>query len=498
VGSAVPGSRKQPIRLTAAICLLSPALLLFIALLRMRYPFDLSWLEGMVMRMSWRWAQGLPLYTEPSINHVALPYFPLYYVVVGYLYRLTGEAYWVGRLVSLLSTLATGALVYWIVRRETRNRLLSLAGVGMWCASYGFCGYYFDINRIDSLSMVFLLAAYAMALYRTGLWSAALAGVLLAAAGLTKQNLFVFVAPLSFALAMRKDFRRAAALVGALVLVAAPTIWLWNRNSDGWFYRLTSDFVTFTVARSRLFSVPLRILWRFPLPLLVMVFYVLGEIDRRRWRALIADPWLGFWLVALAVSWVFQLPVIGYKNANMPIALATSICACLMFPAVLETKRKDYTWLRKPRRWLLPVAAAVAVFAGSTPGLRQIPRRADWQAAREVRRLVQSTPGIVFIPESLLPEPNVQPFHEMSYSDLRAGAFRPWINKSLQRIRSELAALKPTLVLASMDLANNPLYGKYLTGLSCRPIDAKMKIHTFTGQIFHLSWICTRTGSEKP
>ncbi len=490
--AAIAKRNGSSITLATLIALLPAAAFFFVAFSRLRYPLDLEWLEGTIVEMGWRWARGLPLYTVPSIQHIAQPYFPLYFMIIGFLYRWTGPVYWVGRLVSIFGTTATAALAYWIVRRETKHRLLGLVAAGLWFATFGFNGFFFDLNRVDSLAMFFLLAAYAVAFYRSGILYGALAGLLLAASVLTKQNHLAFIAPIVFAQLMRKEYRGAAALVAAFALVLVPSIWFLNRDSHGWFWLMTMKFVRFYVRWPRATMFFLRLVRYLAIPLAVIVLFLLRKIDARRWREILADPWLGFWFASVALSLLFQLPPGGYLNANMPAALATAIASCLLLPRVLAAERHNYAWLRNPRRWLIPLATAAAIFLASSRGVGQIPPPDRWRVAQELRSFVRAQKGVVVIPELAIPEPNVLTFHEVSYNDLRHTKRGVWTAAYLAKIQKELADLKPDVVIASGDYGRFPTYHDLVVGMTGRALEKNLRVWVVTGRTTQLSWVFTR------
>lgn len=89
-------------------------------------PYGLEYGDGWNAYVSDWWGNGGLNYiytprdqTFPFFN---MPYTPLYYLIVGTFYPLTGPAFWVGRVVSLLAAFGTCILFFFIVRRLTGSK----------------------------------------------------------------------------------------------------------------------------------------------------------------------------------------------------------------------------------------------------------------------------------------------------------------------------------------------------------------------------------------
>jgi 4-amino-4-deoxy-L-arabinose transferase-like glycosyltransferase len=474
--------------LIAAIAAFPALKFVYVAFSRLRYPWDLEWLEGQCMEMAHRFAQGLPLYTPPSVHHVALPYFPLYFVVTGLIYRAAGVSYWAGRLVSTLATLATGGIVFWVVRRTVRQLAPAMIAAGLWFAAYGFSGFFYDLNRVDSLAMFFLAAAYAAAFARAGVGAGLTAGALLAASALTKQNHVLFVGPLLFVQLVRGDRRGAVAGAATFVALFGAAAWLWNRESGGWFWTMTMDFVTFAPSWVRVVGfVPLYFL-HFVLPCVMLLSCVVGLTGQRKWRELFGDPWLVFWAASAAISQVMFLGHGAFSNAGMPAALGTALATGMRWPEfVARLERRFARGRAAAPRWVLPALAALTIFAAYSPVASQIPSPTQWLAAERLHALVRSQPASVLIPEFILPEANVAAFHEMSYFDLRVRPYGKWRGPWLRQVRNELADLRPTMLLASDFVLKTHQYYTVLRGMIPTRLPDDLCVQTVTGRIVKLT-----------
>ena len=88
---------------------------------RIAYPFELEWMEGACVDHVRRVLAGQPLYVAPSLDFVPFVYPPLYFWLSAALARVTGIGFLPLRLVSSVSSLGCFALIFLMVRRQTRS-----------------------------------------------------------------------------------------------------------------------------------------------------------------------------------------------------------------------------------------------------------------------------------------------------------------------------------------------------------------------------------------
>lgn len=208
---------------------------LFVALSRMGYPFELEWMEGGVVDHVRRVLSGTPVYAKPSLEFVSFLYPPLYYWVAAAFAKILGAGFLPLRLLSFVSSLGVFALLVAIVRRETGSAVSGAVALCLFAATFDRVGGWFDIARLDSFYLLLLLAsAYALRRATSG-WGAALAGLLLGAAFLTKQSALVIAVPL-VVYAVAADWRRSTWFVSAAGLAMGGGTVLLDRATGGWFH----------------------------------------------------------------------------------------------------------------------------------------------------------------------------------------------------------------------------------------------------------------------
>jgi hypothetical protein len=160
---------------------------LFVALHRLGYPFAVEWLEGNSLVEVHRILAGQQLYASPTAEYVPDGYPPLYFAVSAAAASVLGVSYLPLRLVSLVSSLACFALLGRLVQRETGSVAAGTGAVGVLAATYFATDTWFDVGRVDSLFLALSIGGLYAARWMRGTRGAIAAGVLLAAAALTKQ-----------------------------------------------------------------------------------------------------------------------------------------------------------------------------------------------------------------------------------------------------------------------------------------------------------------------
>ena len=155
---------------------------------RLDYPFAVQPLEGNSLVEVHRILAGQLLYPAPSAGYVPDGYTPLYFYVAAVAARVLGVSYLALRLVSLLSSLACFALLARLVQRETGSRAAGVGAAGVFAATYFVTGTWFDVARVDSLFLALSIGGLYAVRQMRDTRGAVAAGVLLAAAALTKQT----------------------------------------------------------------------------------------------------------------------------------------------------------------------------------------------------------------------------------------------------------------------------------------------------------------------
>jgi len=244
-----------------AVALPAVAVLYYIFWARLSYPLDLEWMESGVLVTAKRAMDGAPVYAAPTVDFASFCYPPLYPTLLGWLGRVFGLSYTLGRALSVLAFTATLSLMVhatWRAAREAapaqcgrgepwRTRptadaatfaLVSMAAVAV---AYGWTGAWYDLVRIDTLFLALAVGGlYALAAGHRSVRGVILAGVLLGLAYFTKQTaVFVIVAAGLAQLLVRA--RLLPVLVVTVGVVAGLGTLAYDRATDGWFWFYVYD-----------------------------------------------------------------------------------------------------------------------------------------------------------------------------------------------------------------------------------------------------------------
>ena len=371
----------QAARLAAAVAgLVAIVAYLVVAVSRLNYPFALEPLEGNSLIEVHRLLAGQPLYPAPTAAYVPDGYPPLYFAVSAAVAKVLGVSYLPLRLVSLVSSLVCFALLGRLVQKETGSPAAGVGAAGLFAATYFATGTWFDVGRVDSFFLALSIAGLYAARHMSTTRGAVVAGVLLAAATLTKQTALAEVAAVLGVLLLtpRRRLAYTAALAWA-VLYGAATLAIWQ--TDGRWYL----FYVFQLMREQALTYS-NFSWFWTLLLTALGLAACAALigARRVPRELLAG------CAALAVGGYATLVHSGGAvNDVLPAYLAVALLAGLA--------------LGSPVRWLIP-ATGLLVLAQSVLLLtgfhlsQAIPSSADRAAGERLAAGMRALGGNVYVP----------------------------------------------------------------------------------------------------
>lgn len=211
---------------------------LFIILSRISYPYQLEWLEGASLVQVHRILQGQTLYVKPSVNFVPFIYPPLFFYICAVAARIVGFGFGALRLVSFLSTITCGSILFVAVREKTNSIFAGILAAGSFASAFMLTGQWFDIARSDMLAAALCISAVFMARekgpngkYRDDL----LGGILFSFSFFAKQyTLSVFLVVVLYYLVF--NWRSAVRVVLAFAVTTAILFGIFWLNSGGWIY----------------------------------------------------------------------------------------------------------------------------------------------------------------------------------------------------------------------------------------------------------------------
>jgi hypothetical protein len=163
---------------------------LVVVVLRVRYPHDLEWMTGSVLDHVERVRAGQPIYTAPSARWIPFLYPPLYY----WLGAALGGGAFACRMISVVAAIIEGVAVWLVARSLSATKLWSAAAVLVFIAAFPFVGFWYDIERSDTLFGAIVLGASAILLRARGVRGHVVAGLLFALGTLAKQQAVFYLA----------------------------------------------------------------------------------------------------------------------------------------------------------------------------------------------------------------------------------------------------------------------------------------------------------------
>jgi len=381
-------------RLRLAFAALSTlALLVYVALALMRcvHPFELEWQEGGVLQEVRRVLAGQRLYEQPSFEYMAFPYTPLFVWLGALSSKVFGTGFVALRLVSILASAASFALVYRLGARHGGSRFAGVFALGLYAASYRVCGAWFDVARVDSLFLALVLGALEVLELGPGLVGAGVGGLLFFAAFLAKQTALVPAACVALAL-LARGRRPALTFALALGLPLVGSTLYGDALSGGWYRWYVFDLLRgHAWDPEHKYGFWIHDLVRFaPVVGLCLLAWLRAPRVARPEAA--RAPLLTAAVAGLVVgAWISRAHVGGYENTLMPACLAAALCFGPALARALETGG-------------LVTAGAALLALGQFWLLRydpraQLPSPADVAAGEALVERLRAVEGEVWIPD---------------------------------------------------------------------------------------------------
>jgi hypothetical protein len=370
-----------------ALAVLLPLLFLYAAVRRMRYPFEVEWIESGMLVSVLRIAHGQGLYVAPTLDFVPFLYAPLYLYISAAMERLTGGGYFALRLLSTVATLGGCATIYALVRCETERRLAALAGAALYAGCYAIAGGFFDIGRVDSLFVCLVLLAL-LAQRRQHPVVAALVWVLAFQTKQTALPLAVLVL-----LAEWPRPRRMAAALATLLGVAWLSVLLLDHATGGWysFYLFHLSGALPIVGRQVALFLPVMVVQ--PLAIAWVVIAAALLLAPLRGRAAMLPALTSFALVG--GTWFVEAHRGASANAMMPLYAWVAVLSGVAMARLLD---KAESAEGAPRLALMVLAAVALQLLALVynPGRFVPPAAAVTDTERFIRQL-STVPGDVYV-----------------------------------------------------------------------------------------------------
>lgn len=384
-----------PRAILLAVGLLYLGTYLALAILHLRYPFELEWMEGGVLDHVQRILSGEKIYVPPSSEFVPFVYTPLYFYLSAAVSTLLGAGFFPLRLVSALSSLGCLIVIYQFTRRETGDSFSAAISACMFAAVYEIGGAWLDLARVDSLFLCLLLSAVYFARVPTRI-SYLLAGLCLSLAFLAKQTALIVGLPL-LVHSVLFHRRLSSWFVGITLGIAGLSTAFLDHLHEGWY-----TYYILLPGKDPIDSYAIVRFWTEDLlkPLPVAITLAVWFL----WKGLKQDSRerSSFYLLLavgmVAGCWLSRVRSGGYVNVVLPLYALLSIIFGTASHRFLTTVRQAKRG--SPNLLEIGVLSAMLLqFAllGYDPS-RLVPSRDDLEAGHELVRTVAKIEGEVLIP----------------------------------------------------------------------------------------------------
>jgi hypothetical protein len=183
------------------------------------FPYPLNYGEGPLLDQAARLAGLRNIYPADLSRppYVISNYPPLYVLFQAPFVSFFGPEFWYGRAISLLSTLASAALISALINALYRDRIAALAG-GLTFLGVPFVLHWSSLGRVDMLGLALSLAGLCVVVRQPrGSGGLILAALLLVAAIYTRQTLALAAPLAAFVYLLAEGRRRRALALSVLV-----------------------------------------------------------------------------------------------------------------------------------------------------------------------------------------------------------------------------------------------------------------------------------------
>ena len=374
------------------------AVFLILAFFRIRYPFELEWMEGGVLDHVRRVLAGQKVYVSPSLEFVTFLYTPLYYYLSAGVAKVMGIGFMPLRLVSFVSSLGSFFIIFLMVRRETGSRYSGVLASCLFAATFQISGAWFDLARVDSLFLFLLLAGLYLVRFGASAKAYALAGTVISLSFLAKQTAVLISAPVML-YCFHLNRRHSFYFGGAIVAILGPGAVLLHYIHDGWF-----TYYTLLIPKRLDFLEEMFVhFWTkdliSPLPIacIMSIFYLSGQLLNRARKEHLFYPLLAVGM--LGGPWLSRMKHGSYHNIPMPSYALLSILFGLATHRLLE-HTQTASMNRKRLMEISVYLICIIQFARLIyDPFSQVPTREDLEAGWKLVHTIAQTEGEVYVAE---------------------------------------------------------------------------------------------------
>lgn len=407
-----------------ALAILFIVVYLGLTLFRIPYPFELEWMEGGSVDHVRRILAGEKLYVSPSLEFIPFIYPPLYYYVSAFASIFLGIGFVPLRFVSFIASLGCFFVIFQFVKRETGSKFVAILASSLFAATFHISGAWFDLARVDSLFLFFLLLGLYFVRFKTSPKSYILAGVFLGLAFLTKQVALVICVPI-LVYCILLNWRSSLFVIGTLGTIMVASTVVLNYIHDGWY-----NYYIFNLPSQH--PIVMSMLIKFwtkdligPLAIACMMsmFYILARLLNLTKEKHLSSSYrsvaladasqrgigahnvdltgLFYCLVAVGMmggTWLSRLHSGGYMNVLFPayafICILFGLAIHMILKLIHEVGTAEWKFME-----IFVYLVCIMQFAGLAYNpLGQIPTQKDLEAGRKFVKTMAQMNGEIFVP----------------------------------------------------------------------------------------------------
>jgi 4-amino-4-deoxy-L-arabinose transferase-like glycosyltransferase len=378
------------------------ACFLLLGFLRIRYPFELEWMEGGSVVQIARILSGGRLYVTPQADFVPYIYPPLYFYLSALVAKLTGIGFAPIRIVSLASSIGSIALIHLFVKTETKDRFAGWIAACLFAATYHISGAWMDIARVDPLLVFLLVLSFYVLRFGKGLPSRIVSGAIFTLAFLTKQTAILMVLP-TILLVLVIDRRRSASFAVSAIVFSCAAYLALDRLHGG-FYSYYTTYLPRQQAAISEYVIPKYIVsfWTidFALPLAIAIglsilYFYIQNVRGRREAFLF---YICFAIGMIGGAWVARIHRGSYLNVLIPAYAVSAILFGLGLHEARELVRRSVLRPYPFAGAFLSILCIIQFAALAYNPLDQIPSMADRRAGEKLIERISRIEGDVLIP----------------------------------------------------------------------------------------------------
>jgi len=372
---------------------------LAIALSRIKYPFELEWMEGAMVDHVRRILAGEKLYVAPSLEFIPYLYPPLYFYLSALISSVIGIGFLPLRFISFVSSLGCFFVIFLIVQKETQDKFSGIMASSLYAATYKLSGAWFDISRIDSLFLFFLLSAIYFVRFGNSIKEYIFAGVLISLSFLTKQTALIISLPIMLYVILINRRYAVFFICTTIFIIGISTIIL-NHIHNGWYKYYIFDLAgQHPLEKEMIFGFWNEYILPLKIAFVMAIFYLISMLFNKNRQGFLFYS-LSF-MGMIGASWVGLLHKGGFSNVLMPAYSGIAILFGMAFHTLFEFIKP----LPENNRKLLGIFIyLICILQFGSGALRYnpaqfIPTKMDLEAGRKFINTMAQIEGEVFIPD---------------------------------------------------------------------------------------------------